>query len=572
MPPKSKKAPNSDAIVEDSEDSFASVETASSAGTVTAEQLEKILEANHRSMAALISTLTSSSVVSAGTPRIAPIKIPKWTDDEIPYQFFTKLEKAWTHNGTDKRTWGHLLPVYLAGRAQAAFAQVDLAYLDDYEAVKATMLESLGDTPASADRKWWTLSRQAGEEAGAFYLRVRATGIRRLHGFNSKEEICERVILSRYMSLLPPDCYACVATKQPKNGLEAAKMVQEFEETRSFSRRWQPWRQDSNHYHSPSRREQGSGGGASSSGSVALEDCGVVPGDSEGGAKQGEPSCAGGYSQVSNSFGNQNSDMNSSPAKYEKRTPITCYGCGELGHIKPNCPNKIRSVVSSESKNEMLVDGCIAGSKVSGLRVDTGAERTIVRSEFVPDSAYLNKSVILDSWRGKQFSKHKVARILIKVGEIEAVVQAAVVDQLGCPALLGNDLGAPMTVQLLSMVLEKAKEGQAVGSEEKVYSVRMTRAHEIINEKKDREDVLASVRSEAKPVLLEDIFDFSDSLFEQDPLPTLRMFYSTRGLWGGYPFTSLYLKKLLYRVTPYHFLRYLSSLTVFSRWILLLLK
>ena len=519
MPPKFRKAPNSDAIVEDSEDSFASVETASSAGTVTAEQLEKILEANHRSMAALISTLTSSSIVSDATPRIAPIKVPKWTDDEIPYQFFTKLEKAWTHNGTDKRTWGHLLPVYLAGRAQAAFAQVDLASLDDYEAVKATMLESLGDTPASADRKWWTLSRQEGEEAGAFYLRVRATGIRRLHGLHSREEICEKVILSRYMSLLPPDCYACVATKQPKNGIEAAKMVQEFEETRSFSRRWQPRRQDSNYYHSPSRREQGSGGGVSSSGSVALEDCGVVPGDSEGVAKLGEPSCARGCSQVNNSFGNQNSDMTGSSVKYEKRTPITCYGCGELGHIKPNCPNKIRSVLSSESKNDMLVDGWISGSKVSGLRVDTGAERTIVRSDFVPDSAYLNKSVILDSWRGKQFSKHRVARLLIKVGEREAVVEAAVVDRLVCPALLGNDLGMPMTVHLLSMLLEKVKEEEA--EEEKVYSVRMTRAHEIIDEKKDREDVLASVRSEAKPVLLEDIFYFSDSLFEQDPLPTL---------------------------------------------------
>ena len=57
------------------------------------------------------------------------------------------------HNGIDKGTWGQLLPVYLSGRAQASFAQVDPDTLDDYDAVKETMLESLGDTPASADRR-----------------------------------------------------------------------------------------------------------------------------------------------------------------------------------------------------------------------------------------------------------------------------------------------------------------------------------------------------------------------------------------------------------------------------------
>ena len=39
-------------------------------------------------------------------------------------------------------------------------------------------------------------------------------------------------------------------------------------------------------------------------------------------------------------------------------------------------------------------------------------------------------------------------------------------------------------------------------------------------EKEDRESVLASAVSEAEPVQLDDIFDFSDSFFDQDPVPT----------------------------------------------------
>ena len=82
--------------------------------------------------------------------------------------------------------------------------------LDDYDTVKETLLESLGDTPSSADRRWWALNRQSGEDPGAFYLRVRSTRLRRLHGLKTREEICEKVILSRFLSLLPQDSYNSV--------------------------------------------------------------------------------------------------------------------------------------------------------------------------------------------------------------------------------------------------------------------------------------------------------------------------------------------------------------------------
>ena len=58
--------------------------------------------------------------------------------------------------------------------------------LNDYEAIKEAMLETLGDTPASADHCWWTLSRRSGEDIGAFYLRVHSTWMRRIHGLKSQ--------------------------------------------------------------------------------------------------------------------------------------------------------------------------------------------------------------------------------------------------------------------------------------------------------------------------------------------------------------------------------------------------
>ena len=516
MPPKKVKAtePRSEDEVERevadhyvdvaSPASSASALSSTSCGSLTPEQLGQILEANqkamHQSMTALLATLSPTVSAGSGTPRMTHIKIPKFSDDDIPSEYFIKFEKALTHNGIEKRTWGQLLPVYLAGKAQAAFAQVDPDSLDDYEAVKETLLESLGDTPASADRKWWTLNRQNNEDPGSFYLRVRAIGLRRLHGLASKEEIIEKTILSRFLSLLYPECYSNVASKQPKNGLEAARMVQEYEETRSFQRRRQPWKQDSSNHHRREHGYQNNGGG------------------SGGGANKAPPK-EGVCSQNSS----PSSHVDQKPKSDRNRKPIICYGCGEEGHIRPNCPNKIRRVQSPECDNNgsmEAVDGWLAGSAVSGLRIDTGADRTIVSSKFVPASAYTKKTVILDSWRGKQFSKHKVAKMCIKVGSTEVEAEVAVSDTLDFPALLGVDLGNEMKVQLMGIIIQRAQKAQSEKGDKHVASVRLTRAQAKEEDKEDIEEQIAFEESEADPVPLEDIFDFPDAYFEQDPIPT----------------------------------------------------
>ena len=204
---------------------------------------------------------------------------------------------------------------------------------------------------------------------------MRATGLRRLHGLASKEEITEKVILSRFLSLLPAECYSFVVTKQPKTGLEAAKMVQEFEETRSFSRRRQPWKQDSStHSNNQYRREQGSGGAT-------------------GGVSSGASSKDSSASQNSNAGASHSNGGKFVKGERQGRKPITCYGCGEPGHIRPNCPNKVRRVRSPECDDQMEVDGWLAGNAVKGLRVDTGADRSVISVEFVSQNAYLIEEV-----------------------------------------------------------------------------------------------------------------------------------------------------------------------------------
>ena len=504
----------------------------------TSKSMADSMAANSKSMeASMMSILASLTPSLTAAPAPAPIslppaksqvKVPKWSDDEVPFEFFTKLEKALTHNGVEKAAWGQLLSVYLAGKAQAALAQVPVASLDDYEAVKLILLESLGDTPTSADRKWWSLVRQSGEDACSFYLRVRAIGIRRLQGLSSKEEILEKLVLSRFMSLLPSDSYSSAMARQPKDGLQAARIVQELEETKAYSRRRQHWKENTHHHRREPVVSSSGGGYGSSSRGGEFENSVSAPSDS------GSHGAAGGVGFSGNgpqtevvSDRGQSSDgyhFQESRSRRPAGRQVTCHNCGVVGHIRPNCPNIIRRVrVPGEGLGE-TVDALLAGRPVSAL-IDTGSGRTLVHSDFVPGACYTGRRVRLGDWKGGRFSNHRTANIVIQVGDVKRLAEVAVDDSLDCPAALGLDLGAEMNVKLASICFDRAKAAQTVCEANKVTMqnevvepVRVTRAQAKKIATVGKEDYLASAQSECLPVSLNDVFNFSDSYFEPEEM------------------------------------------------------
>ena len=474
----------------------------SSCATVSSEQLEIILSANSKalaeSMAANSKLMEASmmSILSTLTPAVpvapspsAPsshVKIPKWSDDDQPFSFFTKLETAFTHNGVDKVTWGRLLPVYLSGKAEAAFAEVDRSLLSDYDAVKKVLLIALGDTPAHADRRWWGLARQPGEEPAQFYLRIRTTGLRMLSDFPTREAVVDQVILSRFLSLLPVDGYTAVTSQHPKTGLEAARLLQDFEETKAYSWKRPGWR---SHHHSGRREPSSSSGGGS--GSNHSNSGGSLDGSNSG-------SSVGSASSVGPSGDNFSENAPSSGGSKDRgnRRPIICHNCGEPGHIRPNCPNVIRRVrelggVDLGKTVDALLDG-----RPARVLVDTGAGRTIVHKDFVPRACYTGRSIRLRDWQGR-YSSHKTAEIWIQVGEVKKLAVVAVDDSLDYPAALGSDLGVSMTRQLVAEVLAKLGEVDSVNVEVPMQ-------------------VEPEVACDAPAVALEDIFCFSDSYFEPE--------------------------------------------------------
>ena len=158
--------------------------------------------------------------------------------------------------------------------------------------------------------------------------------------------------------------------------------------------------------------------------------------------------------------------------------------------------------------SRMLVDGCLAGQIAKNLRIDTGAEKTVVRQDYVLEVAYTGKSCMLDTWRGSQPSRHRLARIAIKVGSVEVTREVAVAEKLDCPALLGADLGDDITVALMQHIIDQSARGNVVpeGASPRVsqqnepVGIRGTRAETAKELKEIAEDESASALSECRPV------------------------------------------------------------------------
>ena len=533
-----------------------------SGSSVSSAQLEMILAANSRSMEASILSIMSSITpsVSAGavasTPAAASsphIKVPKWTEGDQPFTFFTKLETALTHNKVARSTWGRLLPVYLSGRAEIAFAQVDSTLLDDYDAVKAVLLKALGDTPAHADRLWWNLARSSGETPADFYLRVRNTGLRRVCKLTTRDAVVDHVILSRFLSLLPAESYTAVMSQHPQTGLEAAELLQDFEETRAYSWKRQNWKNSGKREHSRgSSSSYGSGG--NNHGSVGRSSS-PNRSSSQSSSNNSNPSSSSGVEVAEPSSG----DPSSGFSRGRGKRPIICHGCGEPGHIKPNCPYKIRRVKSPDSDAIYLVDGLINGSAVPGMYIDTGADRTLVCENLLSDWDYTGDTIVLDSFRGAQVSRHKVARVTLEVEGICVETKVVVVPSLDCPVLLGKDLGFRMVRKLMAVVTKHVDERdpevnfevpkqvlnnvnfevpkqvlnnvisevpmQIVHSEvtEQVVPatvVRVTRPQAKKAKEEEAANELASASSGSEPLALSEIYDVKDEFFDDFQVET----------------------------------------------------
>ena len=131
-------------------------------------------------------------------------------------------------NGTSRSEWGHLLSIYLTGKAQDFLKEIPVDLHHDYDSIKGSLLNWMGDTPSQAACKWWTATRRSGETYSSFYSCLVNLNICSMEGAPNRQSILNCALLYRIMHSLPPDAFDFVFARNPKNGREAVSYATEF--------------------------------------------------------------------------------------------------------------------------------------------------------------------------------------------------------------------------------------------------------------------------------------------------------------------------------------------------------
>ena len=158
----------------------------------------------------------------------------------------------------------------------------------------------------------------------------------------------------------------------------------------------------------------------------------------------------------------------------------TCFACGKKGHKCLDCPQKQKvgcvnnsgaesgvarrekpserseSVIAAIRQPGLYVEGRV-GHRACSMRIDTGADRTVVDANLLEEKEYLGRNVTLESFNGFNASQ-PLAKVWIEVGKHRLHHIVAVVDNAPEKILLGMDMGIMRYLLELEVQQMQAKE------------------------------------------------------------------------------------------------------------------
>ena len=114
-------------------------------------------------------------------------------------------------NDEPQDRWAKLLPIYLSGRVTSTYITFVSPDIEgNYDAVKETLLSSLGDTPKHAAQQWWILEKSHSETYDYYGTTMVQTLSRMCQPWQDKHTIINQMALSKFLFKLPTDAASFV--------------------------------------------------------------------------------------------------------------------------------------------------------------------------------------------------------------------------------------------------------------------------------------------------------------------------------------------------------------------------
>ena len=173
------------------------------------------------------------------------------------------------------------------------------------------------------------------------------------------------ITLSRFLSILPSDVSTFVLGRNPKSAMEAAHMASEFQALHSWKAKPTYSSRHDRRDENPSYRSDRSEGRKDASSSAS-------------------GTARGGQNRQQQGFSERNKIRTESNSNNSER-PITCYGCRERGHKRPDCPKRVRRVRSPQPKHAFMVQEKIGEIECKKMVLDSGSDITIINSKLITD-------------------------------------------------------------------------------------------------------------------------------------------------------------------------------------------
>ncbi len=221
--------------------------------------------------------------------------------------------------------------------------------------------------------------------------------------------------LSKFTCLLSADCKTYVLGRNSKDGMSAAHLTDKFCRVNPWKPSYSSWveRKDNDYSSRPNPKKDW----------VQSEQM------------SGQDRRPNNYLTEKNNFTEKGKDR-----KNYTNGGVACYGCGQPGHKKPDCPNKVRHLRSPKPKgNIMYVSGKIGDLECQKMVADPRADMSSVHPDYVSKTLYTGDHTTIKMADGTP-RKCPLAKVWFHLGE-RSVQKVVVVFSIGSDdALLGMNL------------------------------------------------------------------------------------------------------------------------------------
>ena len=349
-------------------------------------------------------SVTNATIDGASLP-----KLPMLHDGDDINAFFVRFERIAELLNLDHNSYAVRLGTLLTGKAVNIYATLPIETIKDYTLLKSALLLGFNKTPETYRLDFRSLKVSAGETYDQFCSQLGRCLDNWLRSNNvpaTYNALREFVIYDQFMASVSPDIRLFIKERNVIALPEVVKLADNWSMAR---------------------------GGRSK----RTSDCKPKPKISE------------------SKF---DASTIRKPRDFSK---VKCHGCGELGHIKPQCPKNPLSYANSNSRTghvnihfclddtkprEFMSCGTVNGSHVSTILRDTGCSCIIVADEVLPDHDKPLRYAKVFDYLGRE-SNFPVVRCYIRCPFYNDWADVVKAPLKFCSVLIGNVSGASKAIE-----------------------------------------------------------------------------------------------------------------------------